>query len=198
MQSKSLLTISVLASLGAASPYVGAPSSFLRRDLPVVKASFTWNNNCGPTVACGPATAGVQGVGAAALNTLAFQNPHGAIDGIGNVPIVNGVGAACGACWHLQPQTDWYPSNGKSVGKPIVVKINDQCPDGGYCDQTIDHPTNTGGYNAPVHFDLCAATGAAQQFFGAIGPGVILGLAQFDPDCAGLNDGQLGASMGTL
>ncbi|KAL8781607.1 MAG: hypothetical protein Q9203_000185 [Teloschistes exilis] len=192
MQPKSFFAISALVSFGAASPYVGAPSSFLRRDLPVVRASFTWNNNCGSTVACGPAAAGVQGVGAAAINTLAFQNPNGAIDGRGNTPIVNGVGAACGACWHLQPQTNWYPSNGKSLGKPIVVKINDQCPD------TIEHPTNTGGYNAPVHFDLCAATGAAQQFFGEIGPGVIIGLAQFDPDCAGLNDGQLGASLGGL
>ncbi|KAI4260631.1 MAG: hypothetical protein LQ352_000193 [Teloschistes flavicans] len=198
MHSKFILTISILASFGAASPYVGAPSSFLRRDLPVVKASFTWNNNCGSTVACGPAAAGVLGVGAAAINTLAFQNPNGAIDGSGNTPIVNGVGAACGACWHLQPQTDWYPSNGKSVGKPIVVKINDQCPDGGYCDQTVDHPTNTGGYDAPVHFDLCATTGAAQQLFGEIEPGVIIGLAQFDPDCVGLNDGQLGASLGEL
>ncbi|KAL8835618.1 MAG: hypothetical protein Q9170_003235 [Blastenia crenularia] len=198
MYSSSFLAVSLMAALGSASPFAGAPPSFLKRQLPVVKASFTWNNNCGPTVACGPAAAGIQGVGAAAINTLAFQNPNGAINGVGNTPIVNGVGAACGACWHLQPSTDWYESNGKSVGKPIVVKINDQCPDGGYCDQTVEHPTNTGGYNAPVHFDLCAATGAAQQFFGDIEPGVIIGSAQYDPDCAGLNDGQLGGSLGGL
>ncbi|KAL9603069.1 MAG: hypothetical protein Q9219_001433 [cf. Caloplaca sp. 3 TL-2023] len=195
---QSLLTASLLASLGSASPFAGAPPSFLRRQLPVLKASFTWNNNCGPTVACGPPTAGVQGIGAAAINSLAFQNPHGAINGDGNVPLNNGAGAACGGCWHLQPQSNWFESNGKSLGKPIVVKINDECPDPGYCDQTVEHPTNTGGYDAPVHFDICAATGAAQQFFGEIGPGVAIGLAQYDPDCLGLDDGQLGASMGEL
>ncbi|KAL8951719.1 MAG: hypothetical protein Q9222_002332 [Ikaeria aurantiellina] len=195
-----ILSTCLLASLTAASPFVGAPPSFLKRDLPIYKASFTWNGNCGPSVACGPAAAGVQGVGGAALNTLAFQNANGAINGDGNTPLVNGRGAACGHCWHLQPLTNSYEStgNGKSVGSPIVVKINDQCPDPGYCDQTVEHPTNTGGYDAPVHFDLCAATGAAQKFFGDVGPGVVMGVAQFDPDCAGLNDGQLGGSLGNV
>ncbi|KAL8803322.1 MAG: hypothetical protein Q9223_004628 [Gallowayella weberi] len=201
MHSTVLLSISLLASVGTATPFVGAPESFLKRQLPIYKASFTWNNNCGPTVACGPAAAAIPGVGAAAINTLAFQNPNGAINGAGNVPLVNGVGAACGSCWHLQPTSNWFPTNGKSLGTPIVVKINDQCPDGGYCDQTVEHPTNTGGYDAPVHFDLCSAggeNGAAGKFFGETGPGVLLGLAQYDPDCAGLNDGQWGSTLGPL
>ncbi|KAL8735993.1 MAG: hypothetical protein Q9166_000555 [cf. Caloplaca sp. 2 TL-2023] len=198
MHSTVLLVASLMASLGTATPFVGAPDSFLKRQLPIYKASFTWNNNCGPTVACGPAAAGVQGVGGAAINSLAFQNPNGAINGDGNIPRKEGVGAACGTCWHLAPQTNWYEAPGKSLGKPVVVKINDECPDSKYCDQSLEHPTNTGGYDAPVHFDLCAATGAAQQFFGEVGPGVIMGLAQYDPDCAGLNDGQLGSTLGGL
>jgi len=153
----------------------------------VQNASFTWNSNCGPTVACGPSAAGVQGIGAAAINTQGYM---------AGSPIVNGVGAACGQCWHLLPQTDIYPSNGKHVGTPIVVKINDQCPDAGYCQQSDQAPLND--YNRVLHFDLCAATGGAQAFFGEIPPGVLLGLAQFDPTCAGLQDGQFGASQGTL
>lgn len=183
--------------MGTASPYVGAPPSFLKRQLPIYKASFTYNEKCGETVACGPAAAALPGIGVAAINTLAFQNPVGGIDGKGNVPLVNGAGAACGACWHLQPQHSWFEKtdNGKTLGKPIVVRINDHCPDEKYCDQTLEHPVNTGGYDAPVHFDICAATGGAQQFFGEVGPGIAIGLAQFDPDCAGLEDGHFGSSL---
>ena len=84
---------------------------------PIVKASFTWNANCGSTVACGPSAAGVHGVGAAAINTQAYENGQ---------PIVNGVGKACGRCWHLQPLSDVYPNpKNLAVGTPIVVKIND-------------------------------------------------------------------------
>ncbi|KAI4267756.1 MAG: hypothetical protein L6R38_008107 [Xanthoria sp. 2 TBL-2021] len=201
MYSTILMTVSLLATLGTASPPVGAPDSFLKRGLPIYKASFTWNNKCGDHVACGPGAAAPKGIGSAAINTLAFNNPNGAIDGEGNIPYVYGAAGACGACWHLQPQSNRFPSNGKSLGTPIVVKINDECPDDGYCDQTKEHPTNTGGYDAPVHFDLCSEGGeggAAQQFFGEIGPGVVMGLAQFDPDCAGLHNGPFGSGAGTL
>ena len=153
----------------------------------IQNASFTWNDNCGSTVACGPSAAGVQGIGGAALNTQAYMAGQ---------PIVNGVGLGCGQCWHLQPLTDVYPSNGKNVGTPVVVKINDQCPDAGYCQQSDQAPLNQ--YNMPLHFDLCAATGVAQAFFGEIPPGVLLGVAQYDPTCAGLEDGKFGATQGTL
>ncbi|KAL8873661.1 MAG: hypothetical protein Q9174_000915 [Haloplaca sp. 1 TL-2023] len=195
MYSVELLTAALMASMATASPYVGAPDSFLKRQLPVHKASFTWNGNCGSTVACGPAAAGAPGIGGAAINTLAFQNPAGAINGAGNVPLTNGQGAACGGCWHLTPTENWFKTNSKPLGTSVVVKINDHCPDGGYCDQSAANPFNTGGYDAPVHFDLCAATGVAQQFFGESGPGVLMGLAQYSPDCAGLDDGAFGSTL---
>ena len=155
---------------------------------PIVTASFTWNGYCGSTVACGPSAAGVQGTGCSAINTQAYSNGQ---------PIVNGVGNACGQCWHLQPLSDVYPKpNNLAVGTPIVVKINDQCPDGGYCQQSLQAPLND--YGAPYHFDLCAATGTAQAFFGQIPEGVLMGVARFNPDCSGLDDGQFGASMGKL
>jgi len=153
----------------------------------VHNASFTWNDNCGSTVACGPSAAGVNGIGAAALNTQGYMAGQ---------PTVNGVGAGCGQCWRLQPLTDVYPSNGKNVGTPIVVRINDQCPDAGYCQQSDQAPLNE--YQMPLHFDLCAATGVAQAFFGEIPQGVLLGLAQYDPTCGGLQDGKFGATQGTL
>ena len=168
-------------------PYANA-SSTQQNSNPIVTASFTWNGYCGSTVACGPSAAGVQGIGAAAINTQAYENGQ---------PIVNGVGNACGQCWHLQPLSDVYPNpNNLAVGTPIVVKINDQCPDGGYCQQSPQAPLNDLG--APYHFDLCAATGTAQAFFGQIPEGVLMGVARFDPDCSGLTDGQFGASQGTL
>ncbi|KAL8886098.1 MAG: hypothetical protein Q9215_006148 [Flavoplaca cf. flavocitrina] len=202
MYSSFLTTISLLASLGTASPPVGAPDSFLKRGLPIHRASFTWNKNCGAHVACGPAAAAKPGIGAAAINTLAFENADGGIDGKGNKPHVYGPNGACGSCWHLQPVSNFYPSNGKSLGTPVVVQINDVCPmDKGYCDQTVEHPTNTGGFDAPVHFDLCSmgdAGEAAKQFFGEIGPGVVTGLAQYDPGCTLLEKGPFGSGAGTL
>ena len=153
----------------------------------IQNASFTWNNNCGTTVACGPSAAGVQGIGGAALNSQGYM---------AGSPIVNGVGKACGQCWHLQPQVDVYSSQGKKVGTPVVVRINDQCPDAGYCQQTDQQPLNQ--YNEVLHFDLCAATGVAEAFFGEIPPGVLLGVAKYSSDCAGLDDDQFGATQGPL
>ncbi|KAL8643451.1 MAG: hypothetical protein Q9226_008361 [Calogaya cf. arnoldii] len=199
------MTVSLLATLGTASPPVGAPDSFLKRGLPIHKASFTWNKVCGDHVACGPGAAAIPGIGAAAINRLAFNNPNGAIDGIGNIPYVYGDAGACGACWHLQPVSNVHESNGKSLGTPVVVKINDECPDPKYCDQTLERPINT-GFDMPVHFDICSlgdAGEAAMQFFGKgedgkIGAGVALGLAQYDPDCALLNKGPFGSGAGPL
>lgn len=200
MYSTSLLAFSLLTSVASASPYVGAPPSFLKRQLPIYKASVTSNENCGATVACGPGAAAVPGIGAAAISALAFENPNGAINGNGNTPLVNGAGAACGGCWHVTPQRSWFEAtdNGLKLGKSVVVRINDRCADAGYCDQTAERPLNTGGYDADVHIDLCRATGAAQQFFGEVGSGIAITLAQYDPTCAGLDDGQLGGSLPPL
>ena len=85
----------------------------------------------------------MQGIGAVVLNTQRYRSSK---------PIVNGVGAGCGQYWHLQPQTNVYPSNGKNVGAPIVVNVNDQCPDAGYCQQSDQTPLND--YDTMLHFDL--------------------------------------------
>lgn len=79
----------------------------------------------------------------------------------------------------------------------MVVKINDQCTDLGYCDQTEAHPVNT-GYGKEVHIDLCAGSGVTEQFFGAVGPGVLTGLAQLLPDCSALDNGPFGSGLGSL
>jgi len=54
---------------------------------PVLTSSFTWNQKCGPTVACGPSAAGVHGTGYAAANNVTYA---------AGKPIVGGVGAGCG------------------------------------------------------------------------------------------------------
>ena len=157
---------------------------------PVYTSSFTWNQLCGPTVACGPSAAGFKGTGFAAANNVTYAAGQ---------PIVNGVGKGCGQCWHLQPDSDAYQSNGKSLGTPVVVKINDQCTDPKYCDQeegSNHSPLNT-GYGKQVHFDLCDQSGVTEQFFGAIGKGVALGTAQ-QVECSYLNDGEYGTKMGKV
>lgn len=58
---------------------------------PVLTSSFTWNQNCGPTVACGPSAAGGYGTGYAAANNVTYA---------AGKPIIGGVGAGCG---------QWYP-----------------------------------------------------------------------------------------
>ena len=157
---------------------------------PVFTSSFTWNAQCGPTVACGPSAAGFSGTGFAAANNVTYAAGQ---------PIVNGVGKGCGQCWHLMPQDDAYQSNGKSLGTPVVVKINDQCTDPKYCDQEEfgnNTPLNT-GYGKQVHFDLCDQSGVTKQFFGEISAGVALGLAQ-QVECNVLNYGKFGSKMGKL
>ena len=97
------------------------------------------------------------------------------------------------------PQDDAYPSNGQSLGTPVVVKINDQCTDPKYCDQEEygnNTPLNT-GYGKQVHFDLCDQSGVTKQFFGQISAGVALGLAQ-QVECNVLNYGTFGSKMGKL
>ena len=157
---------------------------------PVFTSSFTWNQQCGPTVACGPSAAGFHGTGFAAANNVTYAAGQ---------PIVNGVGKGCGQCWHLMPESDAYQSNGKSLGTPVVVKIDDQCTDPKYCDQEEfgnNTPLNT-GYGKQVHFDLCDQSGVTKQFFGDIGMGVALGSAQ-QVECSVLNDGTFGSKLGKV
>ena len=170
----------------------------LAQSNPILTASFTWNPHCGPTVACGPSAAGFHGTGFAASNNLTYAgctNNGGSVDCSG-ASIVSGVGKGCGQCWHIMPTGDSFPTNGHSAGTSVVVKINDQCTDPGYCDQTEAHPVNT-GYGKDIHIDLCADSGVATQFFGALGPGVVTGLAQLT-DCSALNDGPYGSGLGNL
>ncbi|KAL8661082.1 MAG: hypothetical protein Q9202_005896 [Teloschistes flavicans] len=181
-----------------------------RQAYPVLRASFTANPRCGATISCNGGKSGnftgIPGIGAAAVNSMLFGGPPGVYDGSGGYTNINGVGAQCGACWTLTPGYDYYKSNGKSLGRTVVVRINDACADPGYCDQSTSHPLNTGPltgglqpsgpFHAPVHFDLCEATGVAQEFFGEIGAGVAIGAAQYNPDCSGLRDGRFGASTG--
>jgi len=157
---------------------------------PVYTSSFTWNANCGPTVACGPAAAGSHGIGFAAANNVTFAAAQ---------PIVDGKGAACGQCWHLTPQANAYQGNGKSLGTSVVVKINDQCTDPKYCDQEeFGNKLNLNtGYDMQVHFDLCNSSGVTDQFFGQIGIGVATGLAQ-QVDCSQLENGPYGSGLGDI
>ncbi|KAI4285396.1 MAG: hypothetical protein L6R38_000694 [Xanthoria sp. 2 TBL-2021] len=172
----------------------------------IIRASFTSNPKCGQTISCNAGKTndhtGVNGTGAAAVNGMLFGGPPGVYDGSGGYTNINGVGGACGSCWTLTPGYNYYESNGKSLGKTVVVRINDACTDPGYCDQKPGHPLNTGPtdgvqksgkFNAPVHFDLCEATGVAAAFFGEIKTGVAIGAAQYNPDCTGLEDGEFGA-----
>ena len=157
---------------------------------PIYSSSFTWNQECGATVACGPQAAGSYGIGYAAANNEIYSAGQ---------PITGGVGQGCGECWHLQPQEDAYQSNGKTLGTPVVVKINDQCTDKGYCDQvegSNTNPLNT-GYQKLVHFDLCNASGVTTQFFGEIGIGVATGLAE-QVDCSELENGPFGSGLGPI
>ena len=160
---------------------------------PVYSSSFTWNQICGTTVACGPqagAPPDTKGIGYAAANNEIYS---------AGLPITGGVGQGCGECWHLTPQEDAYQSNGKKLGTSVVVKINDQCTDKGYCDQvegSNSSPLNT-GYQKLVHFDLCNASGVTNQFFGQIGIGVATGLAE-QVDCSELTNGPYGSGLGNI
>ena len=163
-------------------PRIGNPN-------PVLTASFTWNDKCGRKVACGPSSAGVKGIGTTAANNLTFASGQS---------LVNGHGAGCGQCWHLQPQKNPFPTNGKGFGTPVIARINDQCTDGGYCDQTESRPLNK-GYGRQVHFDLCGETGTAAQFFGEGGRGVLVGIAQLELDCQRLtHHGPQGSEAGPV
>ncbi|KAL2056963.1 hypothetical protein ABVK25_002702 [Lepraria finkii] len=179
------LSLAILSLLTSPLPTLTTAS------YPVLTSSFTWNQNCGPSVACGPSAAGTYGTGYAAANNVTYAS---------GAPIINGVGAGCGQCWHLQPLVDQFSSDGLRFGTPVVVKINDQCTDAGYCDQeegSNNANVNT-RYGKQVHFDLCNATGVTNQFFGQIAAGVVMGLAQRLDDCSALDDGPFGSKLGTL
>ena len=97
------------------------------------------------------------------------------------------------------PEQNAYIAPGKSLGTPVVVKINDQCTDPKYCDQYEfgnNSPLNT-GYQKQVHFDLCHESGVTSQFFGQVEAGVALGLAQ-QVSCDNLQNGKFGQKMGKL
>ncbi|KAI4276341.1 MAG: hypothetical protein LQ337_002557 [Flavoplaca oasis] len=173
---------------------------------PILRASFTSNKLCGQTISCNAGKnndhTGVKGIGATAVNKMLFGGPPGVYDGSGGHSNVNGLGGGCGSCWTLTPGFNYYEDNGIPLGKTVVVRINDECTDPGYCDQTPDSPLNTGPtdgiqpsgkFEAPVHFDLCEATGVAAAFFGELKTGVAMGAAQYNPDCTGLEDGEFGA-----
>ena len=172
----------------------------------ILRASFTSNKLCGQTISCNAGKnndhTGVKGVGATAVNKMLFGGPPGVYDGSGGHSNVNGLGGGCGSCWTLTPGLNYYEDNGIPLGKTVVVRINDECTDPGYCDQTPDSPLNTGPtediqpsgkFEAPVHFDLCEATGVAAAFFGELKTGVAMGAARYNPDCTGLEDGEFGA-----
>lgn len=164
---------------------------------PVLSASFTWYNGCDTDhlPACGKdyMTEPGSNTGLAAANTVTYTQ--------GSQPI-NGVGQGCGKCWHLTPESDPYPANGNHFGTSVVVKISDECTDGGYCDQKQASPGKVKGntkYGKQAHFDLCVPSGVATQFFGNIDHfGNILGTAQLLDDCSALHDGAFGSAMGDL
>ncbi|KAL8693619.1 MAG: hypothetical protein Q9218_001577 [Villophora microphyllina] len=202
-----------LKPLTARQHHTSKQKEVKRQGYPVLRASFTANPSCGASISCNAGNSpgaqanftGTSGIGATAVNSMLFGGPPGVHDGSAGYTNNNGVGAQCGACWTLTPGFDYYQSNGMSLGQTVVVRVNDACADAGYCDQSTDHPMNTGPlydmqpsgpFNAPVHFDLCEATGVASAFFGQIGTGVAIGAAQYNPDCTGLADGQFGASTG--
>ena len=185
-----LLTISSLLPFTLANPLHAIAKRQAQGQ--TYKASFTWNPSCPSSVSCG--WAGQAGLGAAAINTAQFYLSTG------GEHANNGIGSACGECWHIQPETDCYPSNGLQVGKPAVVKINDECPDAGVCDfNTTRNSKPTGEYDdAEVHLDLCGDTKVTEWFYGQIGSGVIMGKAQ-KIDCEPYwDDGQFGSSAGSI
>ncbi|KAL9615593.1 MAG: hypothetical protein Q9204_008749, partial [Flavoplaca sp. TL-2023a] len=115
---------------------------------PILRASFTSNKLCGQTISCNAGKnndhTGVKGVGATAVNKMLFGGPPGVYDGSGGHSNINGLGGGCGSCWTLTPGFNYYEDNGIPLGKTVVVRINDECTDPGYCDQTPDSPLNTG------------------------------------------------------
>ncbi|KAL9099151.1 MAG: hypothetical protein Q9163_005309 [Psora crenata] len=162
---------------------------------PIQSASFTWYDDCKPSKlpACGPNAKMIPGTGFAATNRINYE---------AGGTVVNGIGKGCGTCWHVQPQSNPYPMNGNTFGKPVVVKINNECQDAGYCDQTLG---GAGGevvgntlYQKQLHFDLCTESGVAEKFFGNINHfGVLLGVAR-QVDCAELTNGDFGMGMGMV
>ncbi|KAI9724245.1 MAG: hypothetical protein M1828_003668 [Chrysothrix sp. TS-e1954] len=122
------------------------------------KATFTHygipdSANCATTAnACGPVTA--SGF-TAAISQKQFGVGPGA-----------GAGPGCGECWTLHIQSD---ETAKAVTqKSINVTVNNLCPISGN-EQWCNVPNAYGGQ---VHFDLCADTGAAADFFTSSGSGI--------------------------
>ncbi|KAL9640001.1 MAG: hypothetical protein Q9164_000579 [Protoblastenia rupestris] len=168
----------------------------IRTTAQIQSASFTWYSGCPEShlPACGPtAKTVVDGkTGLAATNRLNYE---------AGSPPTNGIGQGCGTCWHIQPQSNPFPSNGNTFGTPVVVKISDECADGGYCDQVRDAAgtlTPNTRYQKELHFDLCTVSGVAEKFFGDIEKfGVLLGVAR-QVDCKELTNGEYGSGLGMV
>jgi len=122
------------------------------------EASFTVYNGCQSASCGGRISSGYT----AAVNTRAF----GATSSFGD---------ACGRCFSITGTKDPYsPSYTGPFEKPIIVKVNDLCPAESntvWCSQSQENPLNQ--FGQPMHFDLCADSGA-DAFFPP-GRGALLG-----------------------
>ena len=205
--------LSVASTAPAPTPHdANDPSPFVPNPIGipqgVVNASFTGYEDCGARVSCGPTYAAKSGLGYAAINKMQWATGDP----------TKGTKTACGGCWHIQPQRNTNPAPGKKLGLPMVVQvlahfitpdlvskgsdllqINNECTDGGTCDQSPENPLNTlDKFHTQLHFDLCGDTGTWQRFFGEVEKGQLIGVAQYSPNCAGLHDGQYGLTQGNV
>ena len=118
----SITAIALLLSAANASPVPDSatdpspwPANPIGIPQGVVNASFTIYSGCGASVSCGPSYAAESGSkGYAALNILQWATGDPALGSV----------TACGACWHIQPQSNVNPNPGAALGKPIVVKVS--------------------------------------------------------------------------
>ncbi|KAF8261658.1 endoglucanase V-like protein [Lactarius quietus] len=113
-------------------------------------ATFTVYWGC-QTPACGQVGHGYT----AAMSQLSFGAPGG-----------QGGGDACGRCFRITSNEDPYSPWFEGPFASIVVKVTDLCPyqaGEDWCGQSRSDPRNQ--FGAPVHFDLCADSGASSAFF---------------------------------
>ena len=136
------------------SPAAGASAGSSSGAGQLYKATFTEYSGCGSNAACAFTTN--PGYSAAISQFL-----YGG---------TSGTGPGCGLCWNLTAEHD---SSGNTIGKSMVVMINNECPAQGnpLCAQSGGSVNAQGG---EVNFDLCSDSGSAQVFFpngGGIGIG---------------------------
>ena len=53
-------------------------------------------------------------------------------------------------------------------------------------------------YQTQLHFDLCSDTDTWTPFAGQVPPGQLLGVATYNPNCDGWDDGSYGSSLGNV